>query len=117
MKQLLTLIALLTTLNVLAQDTANHVANSSLNAEINSISTYPNPASQFLMMDFQSRSNSKIKITIYTMTGHELLSQVSPGVQGKQRMKFDISHFNGGYYLISLQGEQVNETRKFLVKG
>jgi hypothetical protein len=70
---------------------------------------YPNPANQILFIDYQSSSNSNIKLKIYDALGQEMLMDKLVTRKGNQQFKLDVSQFANGVYIINIQDENTGK--------
>jgi hypothetical protein len=77
---------------------------------------YPNPASSFVDIAFQTRSGEEISILIYDMTGKQIMNkQLGMLPTGKQKLHLDISNLNAGMYFYELNQGEATITDKFIV--
>jgi hypothetical protein len=72
----------------------------SIEARKNGLYTlYPNPAGNFIQIEYPFTKGSSIKINIYNLTGQLLLQQDFSG----ENVRIDIGSLSPGLYFISLQ--------------
>jgi hypothetical protein len=91
-------------------------ATSIENIMLNSLSVYPNPASEILQIDFQSGIESEVFISIIDITGKTVLKNTSELSNMDKHLEIDISNLPKGIYVLrlSVKGDQV--VRKFEIR-
>jgi len=80
----------------------------------NNISVYPNPASDFANLSFESTGNAIVKII--DMNGRIILEKNISASSGKVSEKIDLSNCSKGVYVVSVQNENKLSSRKIVVK-
>ncbi len=85
------------------------------NVTLNTLSVYPNPATDILQIDFQSEIENEVSISIIDITGKTVLNNTSESNMNKH-FKIDISNLHKGIYMLrlSVEGDQV--VRKFEIR-
>ena len=75
---------------------------------------YPNPVNDILNVEFKTERNKKINIIISDQLGKVVhtVSELYP--KGIQQESIDVSSFATGYYIITIQGNNMMETFKFV---
>jgi hypothetical protein len=79
---------------------------------------YPNPATNFINIDFSSFANSDVELFIYNLSG-QVVKAVSYGIieSGDFNTQLNISDLNKGLYLVSIHsGESIITSKVHLVK-
>ena len=73
---------------------------------------YPSPTASVLNIDFTSKSNDVMNISIYDITGKLVFNQSSASNIGDNYAKLDVSSFNQGLYIVELkQGNSVSRVK------
>ena len=81
------------------------------------VKTFPNPASDFIEIKFTTKSNELVSISIFDMTGKQVLDQSLGAIpNGEQRIKLNVEGLNSGMYFYELQQGNSVITNKFIVK-
>src|SRR5690606_11404709 len=66
--------------------------------------TYPNPTNSEAMCKFELNNNSKVKITITNILGHEVVAVSETNMpKGQYNIPINLNNFAAGYYLVKLQ--------------
>lgn len=77
---------------------------------------YPNPASDFIQMEFETENTTHVNISIYTIHGQLLMSieeaAIPPGFYEKQ---INVNSLDKGMYVIVIQAGDFTETHKLLI--
>ena len=81
---------------------------------INSIALYPNPNNGSFNLSINSRSNEKCKISITDLLGRIIYSQNQQIISGENFIPLIID--NNGVYLVNIANENLNITKKVIVK-
>jgi len=80
------------------------------NVEGNTISIYPNPATQRTTIDLGKNFAAYTSIKVLDLQGKMVMSLGTSA----QTVNCDLSHLEKGVYLLRIQGSQVNECRKLV---
>ena len=64
---------------------------------------YPNPASEYIMLDVNSLSEESIKVQIYDATGKAVANKNMQLVAGKNTLRFDVADFQSGLYFLTVK--------------
>jgi hypothetical protein len=87
-----------------------------VDTEIEHVGLYPNPANDFVAIQFTTRSNENVSIAIYDMTGKKIISRDLGTIPtGDQRLSIDINGLNAGMYFYELRQGDATVTKKFIV--
>jgi len=78
------------------------------NIEVTSFNVSPNPAYNFIKLDFENQTNSDYTIEIYSLDGKQYSFEKS------NNNKIDISNLPAGIYMINLKSEKYNLVNKFI---
>jgi hypothetical protein len=78
------------------------------------VQVYPNPATEFLTITFESPIARKSKFTIHNIIGNEV--EIEPEMIDEFEVKIRVKEFHEGYYFLSIQNGQTafKSTIKFL---
>ena len=87
----------------------NRVSGIKQMANTNSVSVYPNPATNTLNITFASAVN-KASVKMYSIIGSEVLSATATGAN----TLIDISHLASGTYMVQITTDNVVETKKIV---
>jgi hypothetical protein len=79
-------------------------------------SVYPNPASGFVNIRYQSTTSETIDVTLYSPEGKKLFRLVRKPLSGKQVVHEDISRLKPGVYFLVMRTEIRMKTVKLIVK-
>jgi len=95
--------------------TANKTKNKT--SEIASIELHPNPATDFITLDYEIKADTKITIKILNNTGNELQTIVNEDTKvGTYSKQVDISDFEKGIYFINIKSDKGFITRMLLIE-
>lgn len=82
------------------------------------IRLYPNPANNYLNIDYYNYSNQEVEAEIYSNTGQLVQKrQQSNVMSGMNQMSMDISGLANGIYLVKLKTNQASFTKKFVINN
>ena len=76
------------------------------------ISVYPNPASDFLIINTSTEQN--IAISIYNVSGQRVYLSENTSVNGEE--KISLSDFNPGVYIIKLQSQNNSISKRIIIQ-
>ncbi|MFK7908000.1 MAG: T9SS type A sorting domain-containing protein [Chitinophagales bacterium] len=82
------------------------------NFDINGIS--PVPAINYVELSFTAMGNQNIDLTLYDLTGREMLKSVLDAQEGGNRFVVDIASLSPGIYLVSLNNGSKVITKKLI---
>ncbi len=79
------------------------------------LNVYPNPTSDAAKLTFNLDNNKKLSIAIYSIQGKLVKTQVVNGLKGANTIELDAHDLVSGTYLVSLKGEGVSVSTRFVV--
>ena len=74
----------------------------------------PNPASDFINMEFDGFKTGEFKIAVTDLSGRKLIDQTLY-LSGKQVQNMEISNLPAGAYFVKLTGTDIFKTKKLVV--
>jgi hypothetical protein len=80
----------------------------------NYVKTFPNPASDYLLVYAESLEQNPVTIVMHDLMGREILRHV--GQEGVVDMDVDVRHLNVGAYILSIDVDGVTYTKKVLIR-
>ena len=80
-----------------------------------SLNIYPNPTDQYLNINIQSETQKELQINLTNQLGMIVLNK-NISVNGEINTQLDVSNIAGGVYLLNFTGDQINQTRKIVIK-
>ena len=83
---------------------------------INRLEIYPNPASENLNINIQSKQNANAQLRIFDVSGKEMFINDIKITKGETLQKIDVSKFAKGIYVIQLTDADGSVIGKFVVK-
>jgi hypothetical protein len=92
---------------------ANFKANQS--NDNSSISIYPNPANQFLNVDFSANHASPLQIKVLDQLGRMVINKNTNAVQGRNTIPVNVSCLQKGIYFLKISDNTNSSTHKFIV--
>lgn len=81
----------------------------------NFCSVFPNPAADYLYIDYSLAASANAKIALYDVLGNTIRSFSDDVSDGKHELTFDIRSLKQGVYLLSLQTRDYSITRRVIV--
>jgi hypothetical protein len=81
---------------------------------VKNLEVYPNPASEFLMLDIALSAAQDLEVSMFNAQGQQVQSHIIRGVQ-ELRQAFDVSDLPAGFYQIKVQNEGRFTTRAFVI--
>lgn len=75
---------------------------------------FPNPSSDLINVKFNSHSQEKIYISVYSVDGKEVFKTQYPIVEGINLIQLNTSHLSSGLYILKLTGEKTSLSSKFI---
>ncbi|HEY9114319.1 MAG TPA: T9SS type A sorting domain-containing protein [Bacteroidales bacterium] len=84
--------------------------------EQNNFSVFPNPASDFVSINFDSFGQQNVLISITDMNGRIILQKNISASSGKVSEKIEISELSKGVYVVSVQNNDRLSSRKIVVR-
>lgn len=86
-----------------------------VSAVLPSIKMYPNPASNYLNISFNAQ-NEDYSVTVYTLSGKEVLTKSFGALQNAQNLKLPLSGLKQGSYLVSVSTKKASYSKVIIVK-
>ncbi|PSK89871.1 choice-of-anchor V domain-containing protein [Taibaiella chishuiensis] len=83
-------------------------------AAISDLRVYPNPATDQLHLGSDQVTPGNYQVTIYDMTGREVLRQAQQAGAGKLQVNLAIGHLPAGSYILHLNGKQQAAVHTFV---
>lgn len=80
-----------------------------------SLQLYPNPASEWLALDFQSRQEGQAVIQAFSITGQLLAEEKLSALPGPNQHRLDVTALPAGAYLLRLSVGQEQYTGRFSI--
>lgn len=87
-----------------------------VNGQISSLELSPNPASDELNIKFDAPDDKKLRVSLTDMLGREVAVIANEATAGHQHLKYNTSALPKGLYLVHLQSEKENITRKLEIR-
>lgn len=88
-----------------------------LDGEISKVKSYPNPATDYIQIDFSTKSGEYVSLRVYDMTGKMIIDKAIGNVPtGDQHLRIDLNGINSGMYFYELQQGKSVITDKFIVR-
>jgi hypothetical protein len=88
-----------------------------LNALSNSLTVFPNPASQNVRLNFTLADNQKMNVAIANRLGQIVVNQNMEKSAGEQTLDLDVAGFDKGIYFVRITTEDgLTATRKIIVQ-
>ena len=88
---------------------------SELNEEPNKQFLYPNPASEFVYLNFNSVSEGAINIQIINSIGRLVKQHPVNTIKGHNQFKIHVNDISPGMYILRINKGDLNITRKFVI--
>lgn len=82
--------------------------------ELTGVSLYPNPAENFVNIQFEEMTEN-LNLSVFDMNGRMVLKE-SPSDSSSQSFQLDISRLNKGVYFVKLESNGKKTTQKLIVK-
>lgn len=79
------------------------------------IAVYPNPARNYLVLQYNAETEAPVKENIYNMAGQKVLSHETTGTRGVNLQSFNIEMLANGYYVLEIETNGILQRRKFVV--
>ncbi|MCX6257650.1 MAG: T9SS type A sorting domain-containing protein [Bacteroidia bacterium] len=76
----------------------------------------PNPSDGRFSVEYQSSGNTNDRITIYDITGRIMLTREITGYNKESKVKFNLSGFPEGLYMLEINSGGRISTRKLLIR-
>ncbi len=79
------------------------------------ISTYPNPASEKLMINFESIGNNLYSVKLIDLLGKQLYASSNTSQEGMNQLSIDVSSYPKGIYFLFIE-EKTTEVVRIVVE-
>jgi len=81
----------------------------------NDINIYPNPATNFINVDFSNRNEGQMEIRMYNLWGELVFAEIlnTPTIQGE--FKINRGNLNSGIYFLKISGSNWSEIKKVVL--
>lgn len=76
---------------------------------------YPNPATGNTEIPYELTNNSVVTLSIFDVTGHEVMSQKENGAKGRNTFKVNTANLAAGVYYYTVSTPEGSATRKMVV--
>ncbi len=98
------------------KDEADMMTNVELNesSNISQLSYFPNPAHQYLNIQYELKTASRIQMSIMDVSGKLRMSKEIPVQEGIRDEQLDISSLDNGFYILRLNDGNDNISVKFV---
>ncbi|GJM30922.1 MAG: hypothetical protein DHS20C17_35570 [Cyclobacteriaceae bacterium] len=94
----------------------SHVISVKMDRKDNSISLFPNPASESVTISLESEYLGEAKITVYDPIGRQVMNQFITLESGSFQTSIDLSQLSAGLYLIEVSAGHTKWQKKLIVK-
>lgn len=81
---------------------------------VHKLNVFPNPASNFLKLNYLLNTNAETIIKLNTLTGQEIFVKKTTSIKGTNDHQIDISTYAQGIYLLTLKTEDQSVTVKVI---
>ena len=81
----------------------------------NRLHVYPNPTSDFLLVDLESPVKGEFDIVIFDSSGKRITSEFIPQGAGNSSFRMALDNLDTGLYLLSIEGKEVRAIETFQV--
>ncbi|ULQ50740.1 T9SS type A sorting domain-containing protein [Flavihumibacter fluvii] len=85
------------------------------NSMITGVSTYPNPVTQTMVINYPTDKSGQLELKIFDLYGRELSSKKVHTISGQNQFRMDVSTLKQGVYILQMRKEMQVITRRFLV--
>jgi uncharacterized protein YjdB len=99
---------------VFTVSTTTAISNNTSN--INSFDIYPNPTSEVINVNIQSKQNNSVQLQIFDVNGKQVYIQNLSILKGRNLTEININHLQKGIYIIYIEDKTGIATDKFIVK-
>jgi Secretion system C-terminal sorting domain len=77
-----------------------------------SVQVFPNPATEFLAIKFETAIAKKTKFTVHNIIGNEL--DIEPELMDEYEVRIKVKDLHDGYYFLAMQSSGFKSSYKFL---
>jgi len=84
---------------------------------IENISVYPNPAINFVRVEFPDNIEHNVTLTLFSITGKQIKElKIGDLLKGSGTLEFDVSEYEKGVYLLQFDSNGMTSTKKIIVQ-
>ena len=76
----------------------------------------PNPTTGETMIPYIMNNPSDVRVSIYNMVGQQFMNFEQQSEEGMNQIRFDVSGWKAGMYIIAIEVEGQITTRKVIVR-
>ena len=80
------------------------------------VSTYPNPATDFLNIVLHQKDNENLNVTVFNMSGSLVYSEIFAGTTGVNNLQLSVGEYAKGLYLVNVESQKASVQTRFIVK-
>ena len=85
-------------------------------ATFNELTLYPNPASNFVNIDFDLDSYQQVSLSIFNLKGQKVISkEITNRTIGQNHIQINIKDLSKGIYLVKLQTDNNSKIKKLII--
>lgn len=81
---------------------------------IQDVNIYPNPANDYLFINFEVKENNPVQLTVFGITGQALIHEKINTNCGTNSTKLDVTNLETGIYFLKMQNTEYFKTLKFI---
>jgi len=86
-----------------------------LGGAISDLKLYPNPAQNFITLEFNSTVNNPATIRVYNLAGQQMMSVEKGASEGYNTESINTNTFSNGMYIFEIEVNGVTTRQKFLI--
>jgi hypothetical protein len=79
------------------------------------ITITPNPADQFVDIEWQNSSSQNVRIVLFDIAGRKVEEYQISTINGKSKKRLDVSELSFGVYFIKMQSKNKTAFEKLLI--
>jgi hypothetical protein len=80
------------------------------------VSTFPNPATDFLNIVLHQKDNENLNVTVFDMSGSLVYSELFAGTSGVNNLQLSVGEYSKGLYLVNVESQKASVQTRFIVK-
>jgi hypothetical protein len=80
------------------------------------VSTFPNPATDFLNIVLHQKDNENLNVTVFDMSGSLVYSELFAGISGVNNIQLSVGEYAKGLYLVNVESQKASVQTRFIVK-
>ena len=85
------------------------------NSGLNDVTVYPNPATDFITLKFNTEEAENVAVKVVDVTGKQVYSEQINHAGGEFQRQFNISDLSEGFYIMNLETSKGKTVCKFIV--